>query len=93
MISTQAYFNMRYKTQFSKQSAGANWTGDFNDLRKRGAGLTFVTKAFIWSFLLTYVILRLVGPTGAGLTFALSLWTGVVADWAARRRQDRQKLV
>ena len=56
-------------------------------------GLLFVTKAFIWCFLLTYVILRLVGPTGIGVTFGLSLWTGVVADWAAKRRQKRQKLV
>lgn len=56
-------------------------------------GLIFTTKGFIWSFLLTYVILRLVGPTGIGATFLLSLWTGVVADWAARRRQGRQKLV
>jgi len=56
-------------------------------------GLIFIAKAFIWCFLLTYVILRLVGPIGVGATFALSLWTGVVADWAARRRQNRQKLV
>ena len=56
-------------------------------------GLIFVTKAFIWSFLLTYALLRLVGPTGIGATFALSLWTGVVSDWAGKRRQSRQKLV
>jgi hypothetical protein len=56
-------------------------------------GLIFVTKAFIWCFLLIYVLLRLVGPTGIGATFGLSLWTGVVADWAAKRRQNRQKLV
>jgi hypothetical protein len=56
-------------------------------------GLTFVTKAFIWCFLLTYVILRLVGPTGVGATCVLSLWTGIVADWAARRRLKRRKLV
>jgi hypothetical protein len=56
-------------------------------------GLTFVTKAFIWCFILTYVILRLVGPTGVGATFALSLWTGIVADWSARRRLRSQKLV
>ena len=56
-------------------------------------GLIFVTKAFIWCFLLTYVLLRLVGPTGIGVTFGLSLWTGVVADWAAKRRQKNQKLV
>lgn len=56
-------------------------------------GLLFVTKAFIWCFLLTYVLLRLVGPTGLGATFGLSLWTGLVADWAGRRQQRRQKLV
>jgi hypothetical protein len=56
-------------------------------------GLLLVTKAFIWCFLLTSVILRLVGPTGIGATFGLSLWTGVVADWAAKRRQRSQKLV
>ena len=56
-------------------------------------GLLFVTKAFIWCFLLTYVLLRLVGPTGLGATFGLSLWTGLVADWAGRRKQRRQKLV
>jgi hypothetical protein len=56
-------------------------------------GLLFTAKGFVWSFLLTYVILRLVGPTGIGATFLLSLWTGVVADWAAKRRQGRQKLV
>lgn len=56
-------------------------------------GLLFATKAFIWCFLLTYVLLRLVGPTGIGVTFGLSLWTGMVADWAAKRRQERQKLV
>jgi hypothetical protein len=56
-------------------------------------GWIFTTKGFIWSFLLTYVILRLVGPTGIGATFLLSLWTGVVADWAARRRLRSQKLV
>jgi len=56
-------------------------------------GLLFVTKAFVWCFLLTYALLRLVGPTGIGATFGLSLWTGVVSDWAAKRRQNKQKLV
>jgi MFS family permease len=56
-------------------------------------GLLFVTKAFIWCFLLAYVLLRLVGPTGIGATFALSLWTGVVADWAGKRRRNREKLI
>jgi len=56
-------------------------------------GLLFVTKAFVWCFLLTYALLRLVGPTGIGATFVLSLWTGVVSDWAAKRRQNKQKLV
>ena len=56
-------------------------------------GLLFITKAFIWCFLLTYVILRLVGLTGLGAAFGLSLWTGLVADWAGKRRQRREKLV
>jgi hypothetical protein len=56
-------------------------------------GLLFATKAFIWCFLLTYVILRLVGPTGIGATLGLSLWTGMVADWAAKRRRNRETLV
>jgi len=56
-------------------------------------GLLFITKAFIWCFLLTYVLLRFVGPTGIGATFALSLWTGVVADWAGKRRRNREKLI
>lgn len=43
-------------------------------------GWLFAAKGFIWSFLLTYAILRFVGPTGIGATFLLSLWTGVVAD-------------
>jgi hypothetical protein len=39
------------------------------------------------------VLLRLVGPTGVGATFGLSLWTGMIADWAAKRRQKSRKLV
>ena len=55
-------------------------------------GHIFTGKAFIWSFLLTYTILRLAGPTGIGGTLFLSLWTGVVADWAAKRRNRREAL-
>jgi hypothetical protein len=49
--------------------------------------------AIVMMNLLTYVLLRLVGPTGIGATFALSLWTGVVSDWAAKRQWSKQKLV
>jgi hypothetical protein len=56
-------------------------------------GLIFTAKAFIWSFLLTCVLLRLVGPSGIGTAFLLSLWSGTVADWAARRLQSTEELV
>ncbi len=55
-------------------------------------GLLFTNKGFLWSFLLTYVVLRLVGPTSIGATFFLSLWTGLVADWSATRRNRRLNL-
>jgi hypothetical protein len=49
-------------------------------------GGVFTAKSFIWTFVLAYVPLRLLGP--AGLTpLWLSLWTGFVADWFARRRE------
>jgi hypothetical protein len=55
-------------------------------------GLLFVGKSFIWSFLLSYVLLRLVGPTGVMSTLLLSAWSGTVAGWAAIRREKYQKL-
>ena len=56
-------------------------------------GSLFVGKAFIWSFLLTYVLLRILGPPGWVTTLTLSLWTGGVAGWAARMRERRSTLV
>jgi hypothetical protein len=56
-------------------------------------GHLFLGKAFIWGFLVTYVVLRLIGPQGAWTAVVLSLWTGFVADWAAGLRERRQKLV
>jgi hypothetical protein len=55
-------------------------------------GLIFVGKAFIWSFLLTYVVLRLVGPQAVAGTVIISLWTGAVSTLAAAARERRQKL-
>ena len=46
----------------------------------------------VWGFLLTYTLLRQVGPTGIGATFFLSVWAATVADWAAKRRNRREKL-
>lgn len=56
-------------------------------------GMLFTGKAFIWSFLLTYVLLRIMVPLGLGVLVALGLWTGVVAHWTARWRERRQTLV
>jgi hypothetical protein len=55
-------------------------------------GLLFVGKSFIWSFLLTYILLRLIGPAGLWATVALGLWSGIVANWAAGRRERRHHL-
>lgn len=55
-------------------------------------GLLFVGKNFIWSFLLTYVVLRLLGPQTLPATVILSLWSGVVATWTAGRRERKQLL-
>ena len=49
-------------------------------------GGLFTAKSFIWTFLLAYVPLRLLGPAGLAPLW-LSLWTGFVADWVARRRE------
>jgi hypothetical protein len=56
-------------------------------------GHLFLGKAFIWGFLVTYVVLRLIGPAGAWTTVTLSLWTGIVASWTTGLRERRQKLV
>jgi len=56
-------------------------------------GHLFLGKAFIWSFLMTYVVLRLIGPAGAWTAVALGLWTGIVANWTAGIRERHQKLV
>ncbi|MDX2436224.1 MAG: hypothetical protein QNL88_04135 [Acidobacteriota bacterium] len=55
-------------------------------------GLLFVGKAFIWSFLLTYLVFRLLGPQTMTATVILSLWTGAVSNWAAALRERRQRL-
>ena len=55
-------------------------------------GILFATKAFIWGFLSTYVLLRLLGPPGVVTALSLSMWAGVVADWAVRLRASRSKL-
>jgi hypothetical protein len=53
-------------------------------------GRLVTAKGFIWSLLLTCVILRLVGSTGIGATFLPSLWTDVVANWVQNAgRTDR----
>lgn len=56
-------------------------------------GLLFAGKAFIWSFLVTYVLLRIMVPLGFVVPLVLGLWTAVVAHWAARWRDRRQALV
>jgi hypothetical protein len=55
-------------------------------------GWLFTGKAFVWSFLLSYLTLRLVGPLAIGATAILSLWAGLVAGWAAARRAHRELL-
>jgi hypothetical protein len=55
-------------------------------------GFSFTAKSFIWSFLFTYLLLRLVAPTGFWTTLALCLWAGWVADRTARWRLARRKL-
>jgi hypothetical protein len=56
-------------------------------------GLVFVEKSFIWSFVFTYVLLRLIAPTGFLATVALCVWAGALADRAGRWRQRRRRLV
>ena len=56
-------------------------------------GHLFLGKAFIWVFLLTYFVLRLIGPDGTWTAVALSLWTGIVANWTTSLRERRQRLI
>lgn len=53
-------------------------------------GGLFTVKSFIWTFALAYIPLRLLGPAGL-IPLWLSLWTGLIADWVARRR-DRDRV-
>jgi hypothetical protein len=55
-------------------------------------GWLFVGKAFVWAFLVTYIVLRLMGPQSIWAALALSLWVGAVANWAAARREKPQHL-
>jgi hypothetical protein len=55
-------------------------------------GTLFVSKSFIWSFLLTYVLLRLTGVVAFWPTLGLSVWSAMVADMVARRRVRGDRL-
>lgn len=55
-------------------------------------GKLFVAKSFIWSFLLTYVLLRLTGVTAFWPAVGLSVWAATAADWCGRRRGRRDRL-
>lgn len=55
-------------------------------------GFVFVGKSFIWSFLFSYLLLRLVSDVGGWTTLILCMWSGVVADLVARWRFARTKL-
>jgi hypothetical protein len=55
-------------------------------------GHLFLGKSFIWGFLVTYVVLRAIGPTGGWMAATLSLWTGIVASWASARRERHHRL-
>jgi hypothetical protein len=52
-----------------------------------------VSKSFIWSFVLTHVLLRVAAPIGLVGALFLSLWSGGAAAWSAQRREKRQLLV
>jgi hypothetical protein len=72
--------------------------GDRRTLNMQGRALirTYMSDAdpaIIMMNLMTYVVLRLIGPAGAWTTVALSLWTGIVASWTTGLRERRQKLV
>lgn len=55
-------------------------------------GFVFEAKSFIWSFLFSYVLLRLASPAGFWLTLALAAWSGAVADLVCRRRMAARRL-
>jgi hypothetical protein len=55
-------------------------------------GWLFESKSFIWTFLLAWLPLRLVGPDLLP-TLLLSLWAGGVAVWICNRRVRRRALV
>lgn len=55
-------------------------------------GLVFVGKSFVWSFLFTYVLLRLIADIDFLTTFLLCMWAGIVADLVARWRLAKNKL-
>jgi hypothetical protein len=56
------------------------------------AGAIFTGKAFIWSLVLGYVPLRLIGDDRLAQVVA-ALWMGFVAEWVARWRDRRRMLV
>jgi hypothetical protein len=62
------------------------------DLAGSVAGVIFSSKAFVWSVLLSYIVLLLVGPAGGWTTLGLSLWVGVAADWAAEKKERGRRL-
>jgi hypothetical protein len=55
-------------------------------------GWLFESKAFIWTFLLAWLPLRIAGALALP-TLGLSLWAGALAGWAADRRNRLRSLV
>ena len=55
-------------------------------------GWLFEAKAFIWTFLLAWLPLRLAGALVLP-TLGLSLWAGALASWAANQRSKKRVLV
>jgi hypothetical protein len=55
-------------------------------------GLIFASKSFIWTFVLCYLPLRLLGPAGAAPLW-LSLWASALSHWLSRWRDKRAALV
>lgn len=55
-------------------------------------GFVFTGKSFIWGFLLSYLLLRLGAGFGFWTTFALCMWSGLVADLVTRWRWKQSKL-
>jgi len=56
------------------------------------AGLLFRGKTFLWTFLLAYLPLRLLGPAGLA-PLGLSLWSGWVAARVARLRDRNVRVL